>query len=126
MSRIVLDAGAFIGIDRGDRAVAALLRVIWEEGLPVLSSAAVVAQVWRGGSAQARLARVLAGVDVRALNPEDAKRTGILLARSKTADVVDGHVALLVGGGDRVLTSDPKDIETLLAAREVSATVIRV
>ncbi len=126
MSRIVLDAGAFIGIDRGDRAVAALLRVIWEEGLPILSSAAVVAQVWRGGSAQARLARVLAGVEVRALNPEDAKRTGFLLALSKTADVVDGHVALLVGGGDRVLTSDPKGIEALLAAREVSATVIRV
>lgn len=126
MSRIVLDAGAFIGIDRGDRAVAALLRVIWEEGLPVLSSAAVVAQVWRGGSEQDRLARVLAGVDVRALDPQDARRTGVLLARSKTADVVDGHVALLVGGGDRVLTSDPNDIETLLAAREVSATVIRV
>lgn len=126
MSRIVLDAGAFIGIDRGDRALAALLRVIWEEGLPVLSSAAAVAQVWRGGSAQARLARVVAGVDVRALDAEDAKRTGTLLARSKTADVVDGHVALLVRGGDRVLTSDPKDIEALLAAREVSATVVRV
>lgn len=126
MSRVVLDAGAFIGIDRGDRAVAALLRVIWEEGLPVLSSAAAVAQVWRGGSAQARLARVLAGVDVRALSPEDAKRTGMLLARSNTADVVDGHMALLVGSGDRVLTSDPQDIEMLLAARKVSATVIRV
>ena len=126
MSRVVLDTGAFIGIDRGDRSVAALLRVAWEEGLPVLTSAGVLAQVWRGGGAQARLARVLAGVDVRALDPADARRTGTLLARSKTADVVDGHVALLVGGGDRVLTSDPNDIEALLAARKVSATVVRV
>jgi hypothetical protein len=65
-------------------------------------------------------------VDVRALDPDDAKRTGMLLARSKTSDVVDGHVALLVREGDRVLTSDPKDIDALLSAREVSARIVRV
>jgi hypothetical protein len=65
-------------------------------------------------------------VDVRALDPDDARRTGMLPARSKTADVVDGHATLLVGGGDRVLTSDPKAIEALLSARVVSATIVTV
>ncbi len=106
--------------------MAALLRVAWQEGLPVLTSAGVVAQVWRGGGAQARLARVLAGVEVHALDPDDARRTGALLARSRTADVVGGHLSLLVRAGDRVLTSDPGDIDALLATREVSASVVRV
>ena len=52
-----------------------------------------------------------------------ARRAGELLAKTRTQDVVD---ALLVGrarDGDTVLTSDPDDIETLLAAAGVRATV---
>ena len=41
-------------------------------------------------------------------------------------DVVDGHVALLVTADDTVLTSDPEDIQRLLDARSVSATLARI
>jgi hypothetical protein len=48
------------------------------------------------------------------------------LALSKTADVVDGHLGLIVQSGDTVLTSDAEDIKKILAARKVGATVRRV
>lgn len=115
-----------MAVDRGDRAVGALLRVAWQEGFPVLTCAGVVAQAWRGGSAQARLARALAGIDVRALDHDGARHTGVLLGQSNTADVVDAHLALLVHAGDHVVTSDPDDILALLASRKVAATVVRV
>ena len=126
MTGVVLDAGALVAIDRGDRAIGAMLRVAWELGVPVRTSAAAVAQVWRSGSRQARLARVLSGVDSAPLDLDEARAIGTLLARNASADVVDAHVARLVHPGDRVLTSDPDDIAALLRTREVEAAVVRV
>ncbi len=123
---VVLDAGALIAVDRGDRAVGAMLRVLQQRAMPVVSSAAVVAQVWRGQARQANVARVLAGVDVRPLGPDDGRAVGELLARARTADVVDGHVALLVPQGGTVVTSDPSDLRALLRARQVPAHVVSV
>ena len=93
---LVLDAGGLIAVDRLDRAVGAMLRVAQQEKLPVRTSAAVVAQVWRNGSLQANLARVLAGVDAATLDGATGRSVGEILALSKTADVVDGHLGLVV------------------------------
>ncbi|MCB9686155.1 MAG: hypothetical protein H6735_14030 [Alphaproteobacteria bacterium] len=125
MSHLVLDAGALVAVDRGDRRVGAMLRVAWEAKVPLRASAGVVAQVWRGGPRQARLARVLAGVDVRALDAADARRVGALLALTGASDVVDAHGALDVAPGDRVLTSDPDDLGRALEALGVEATIVR-
>jgi hypothetical protein len=122
--RAVLDAGAFVAIEKRDRSLGAMLRVLQQRRVPLETSSAVVAQVWRDGRRQALLARLLSGVDVRALAPGDDRRTGELLALAKTADVADAHLALGIEDGDRVLTSDPDDIERLLDARGVDATVI--
>lgn len=103
-----------------------MLRVVQEARLPVRTSAAVVAQVWRNGGRQANLARVLAGVEVRSLDGRDGRRAGELLASTGTADVVDAHLTLLARPDDRVLTSDPGDIGRLLAARGIGADVVRV
>lgn len=124
--RVVLDAGALIAVDRRDRAVGAMLRVAQQRRLPVVSSAAVVAQVWRDGARQANLARVLAGVRAEGLGPDDGRRLGVLLGAASTTDVVDAHVASLVEAGDVVLTSDPDDLGLLLATRRVTAEVRRV
>ena len=59
MSGISLDAGALIAIERGDPEVRALLRQAAERGLEVHVVPEVVAQVWRGGSRQARLSAFL-------------------------------------------------------------------
>ena len=118
---IVLDAGGLIAIDNNDRRVGALLKIAHRERIPVRTSAAVVAQAWRDGARQANLARTLAGINIVRVDTVVGRRIGELLARSGTADVVDGHVALLTDPGDIVITSDRSDIERLLESRSVSA-----
>jgi hypothetical protein len=122
--RAVLDAGALVAVERRDRRVGAMLRVLQQRRVPLATSSAVVAQVWRDDRKQALLARLLSGVDVRALAPGDDRRTGELLALARTDDVVDAHLVLGIEDGDRVFTSDPADINRLLEARRIDATVV--
>ncbi|BAK36431.1 hypothetical protein MLP_34170 [Microlunatus phosphovorus NM-1] len=123
---LVLDAGALIRTDRGDARIGARLRVAQQHRIRVVSSVAVVAQVWRSGTRQARLARVLRGIAIGEIDDEESRRIGELLGLSRTADIADAHLALVVRPGDLVLTSNPDDIEHLLAVRGVSASVERV
>lgn len=123
--KAVLDAGAFIAVERRDRRVGAMLRVLHERRVPLRTSAAVVAQVWRDGRKQALLAKVLEGVAVVGLSPNDDRRTGELLGRARRHDVIDAHLALCVGAGDEVLTSDVDELRRLLAARGVDAVLVR-
>ncbi|MCW2863631.1 MAG: hypothetical protein JWP48_5339 [Actinoallomurus sp.] len=60
------------------------------------------------------------------LNDEVDRRIGELLRDSGTSDVVDGHVALLAGPGDRVVTSDPGDLGRLLKTRGVRVDIHRI
>lgn len=124
--RVILDAGAFVAVDKRDRRVGAMLRVLQQANIPLRTSSAVVAQVWRDGRKQAALARILSAVGTRALAPGDDKRTGELLAAAKQNDVIDAHLALLVEDGNRVLTSDPEDLERLLDARGITAELVDV
>ena len=121
--KAVLDAGALVAVDRRDRMIGAQLRVLQRQGTPIRVSSAVVGQVWRDGRKQANLARVLAGVGVEALDTDDGRRIGELLAVAASTDVVDAHVALMAAHADLILTSDPGDIHQLLQARGVSARV---
>jgi predicted nucleic acid-binding protein len=121
---LVLDAGAFIAIERRDRAVIARLVRAHEDGEPVVTSAAVVAQVLRNRARQVTLERVLTGIDELPLDSDAARRVGQLLASSRTSDVVDAALALLAQHGDEVMTSDPKDLRTLLPKRSVKITSV--
>jgi hypothetical protein len=118
---LVLDAAGLIAVDRRNQWVRGLLLVSQHQGVAVRTSSAVVAQVWHDGARQANLARVLGGVQIAALDPATGRRIGELLARTASADVVDGHVAMLVETGDTVLTSDPGDLAGLLRSRGVAA-----
>ncbi len=122
----VLDAGALIAIDKRDRRVGAMLRLLQRDGVPVRTSAGAVAQAWRSGRRQANLARVLPGLDVAALDETAGKRVGELLGANGTNDLVDAHVALLTEPGGRILTSDEPDIAALLRTRRVEAAILRV
>jgi predicted nucleic acid-binding protein len=54
---------------------------------------------------------------VISLNEERGHRVGRLLAKAKTADVVDACVVVLaIERGGLVLTSDPVDLRRLIAA----------
>jgi hypothetical protein len=123
---VVLDAGALVAIDRRDRRVGAMLRVLQLAHTPIRASAGVVGQVWRNGAQEANLARMLAGVAVVDLDLAAAKRVGELLRHSRSSDVIDAHVASLVRSGDSLLTSDPNDLKVLLNARNISANIVHV
>ena len=124
---LVLDAGALLAVEhRDDIVVRRLLNEADASSDRVLTSAGVVAQVWRNGSRQARLARMLASIEIWPLGHTAARRVGELLAISRSRDIVDAHVALLVHDGDLILTSDPRDIGRLLGSLHVAASVIQV
>jgi predicted nucleic acid-binding protein len=111
---VVLDAGAFIALERGAASVRGYVLLADRGHAALATSAAVVAQIWRGGNRQARLARLLASdlVTELALDSEASRRIGLLAAAAPGArDVVDGHVAVIALDADAVvLTSDPEDI----------------
>ena len=121
---LILDAGALIAIERRDRNLISRLVAAHEDGERVRTSAAVVAQVWRNGARQATLARVLAGIEEVPLLSEQAREIGLLLATTRSSDVVDGAVAVIARSGDEVLTSDPTDLRTLLRGRHVRVTTV--
>lgn len=123
---LVLDAGALVAVERGARAVARQLELAVRARAELRTCTAVIAQVWRDGARQARLAHLLRNVVIVPLAEPDDRRTGELLRRAGTADVVDAHLALLAMPGDVVLTSDPADIEHLLLVRECAADVVAV
>jgi predicted nucleic acid-binding protein len=115
MAALVFDSGALIALERGDRVVGALLAEAARAGVEAVTSSACVAQVWRDPARQARLARGLAGFLECPLDASDARHGGSLMARTGTCDVVDAAIATLAKDGDTILTSDPRDIERLLA-----------
>lgn len=123
---LVLDGGALIGIDRDDRRTAGLVELGRRAGATLITVAPVVAQVWRGGARQARLARVPAMIEVLPTSLPDARDAGVLLGETGTSDVVDALVALAAMPGDQLLTSDPDDLGLLTARRGLPVTVVRV
>ena len=124
MIALILDAGALIAVDRGDRAMNDLIQDAPRAGRPVRTNPNAVAQVWRNGAKQSRLARLLRDVKIQPLTREDGYRAGELLGTTRTKDVVDATVALLVRAADEVYTSDPADLRKLCEATGFKAVVI--
>ncbi|CAN5558447.1 hypothetical protein BH24CHL9_BH24CHL9_13310 [soil metagenome] len=124
MSALVLDAGALVAIDRDDRETVSLVAVARADGFDLRTNGGVVAQAWRDGARQARLARLLRATDRREIGESVGRSAGGLLGRSGSSDVVDATVVLLADAGDRIVTSDPSDIARLADAAGSSATIV--
>lgn len=125
MSALVLDAGALVAVDRGDRALLAMLRTEHTRGKDVRTNAMVVSQVWRDGRGrQAQLASLLSRVDVRAVDDDMGRAAGVLVAAAGTADPIDATVVLVARPGDTILTSDPRDIRRLVDAARVPVAIV--
>ena len=113
---LTLDAGALIAIERLDRRALALLEEVGRAPGQVIIPSGVLAQVWRDGRRQARLARLVRATEtvVQALDEAQAQAVGVLLGRSGSTDVVDAQVALCARrAGGRVATTDPTDLWSL-------------
>jgi hypothetical protein len=82
------------------------------ERTPLVTSAGVVAQVWRGGSrAQVPIAFVLRRTMVIDLTNGVARVLGRMLGATGTTDIVDAHVVLLARErGWSVISSDAGDL----------------
>jgi hypothetical protein len=114
---VTYDTGAVVAADRGERRMWARLRALLRLREVPTAPAPVVAQAWRGGSRQARLARLLVGCDIEPLDNDQARQVGQLLARAAVADIVDGAVTEgALRRRDLVISSDPEDLKALAAS----------
>lgn len=124
---LVLDAGAFIAVERDDRDVVALIKRERLAKRAPITHGGVIGQVWRGGSGrQARLALLLAGIEVTPLDDALGRRAGALLRSSKTKDVIDAALVLLARDGDGILTSDAEDLIPLARAAGADVEIMTV
>lgn len=112
---VVLDAGAFIAAERRDGTMVALIRLFTEAKTPLVTSAGVVAQVWRGGAGrQVPVAYLLRRTIVVDLGRVVARTLGRMLGESGSKDAVDAHVAFLARQRNwPILTSDPEDLRAI-------------
>jgi len=116
MSGVTFDAGGLVALDRNDRRVIVLLARAAELGARVTLPATALAQAIRRPARQARLSRLLRQPKTAliALDGPDATQVGILLAASRTTDIVDAHVVICARRhADPIVTSDPDDLERI-------------
>jgi len=113
---IVLDAGALIALDRGDKRMIALLDRALAQGRAIRVPAGVVGQAWRNSRDQVTLARFLRSeeVEIVPLDEQLARACGELCGAANSSDIIDASVVILARGRrDPIVTSDPEDLRRL-------------
>jgi hypothetical protein len=114
---LILDSGALVAAERGERAMWRRLKGALQAGEPPTTHGGVVAQVWRGGSGpQAALARALTGVEVAALDANLGRSAGVLLGTAGLRDAIDAALVCLARDDDVIVTGDVGDIARLVEA----------
>ena len=120
MTTFVLDTGALIALERGDRRLWARLYTTDGVGGAQVSAGAI-AQAWRGSPRQAPLARAIKLSDEVPLDGQIARKAGALCGQTGTVDMIDASVAVTAAQAARhdyvsLVTSDRRDIGPLLDA----------
>jgi predicted nucleic acid-binding protein len=116
MTGATLDTGALIALESGSTRMAVLVEEALASRAELVIPAGVVAQAWRGGGRQARIARLLrtSNTSIISLDAKMALRVGARCATTRTADIVDVSVAICARDrGQPVVTSDPDDIAAI-------------
>jgi hypothetical protein len=119
---VVFDAGALMAFERADRAVVALVARTLQHRRRIWVPAPVVAQTWRDGRTQARLAMLLGSglVEVVPLDDLLARKAGQLCGVRGTADLADAAVAMVaLERGLPVATSHAGDLRRLAPRLEL-------
>ena len=113
MSGLTLDAGALIAHERGDRRVELVLQDEVANLGRIAIPAGVLAQVFRDGSRQARLGKLLdlEATEIVPLDDIAARIIGRMCAVTGASDVVDASVVLCARMRRQlVVTSDRDDL----------------
>lgn len=121
---IVLDAGALIALDRGDKRMLALLDRALAQGRVFRVPAGVVGQAWRDGRVQVTLARFLRSLEVEILPLDEqlARSCGELCGVTQSADIIDASVVMLARERrEPIVTSHPNDLRRLDPAAQIIA-----
>jgi hypothetical protein len=116
MKGLTLDTGALIAVERRDRNVEVLLRRAREHKIEIAIPAGVLAQAWRDGRRQVRLAKLVATehVTIEPLDDLRARQSGQLCGVTRTTDVIDASVVLCARSRNHsIVTSDPDDMRRL-------------
>jgi len=114
---ITYDTGALIAADRGEHRMWSRHRALLARQEVPTVPAPVLAQGWRGGARQARLAKFLVGCRVEPLDNTQARAVGGIAALAETTDIVDTTVVEgALRRGDLVVSSDPDDLRSIAAA----------
>ncbi len=119
---IVLDAGALIALDRGDKRMIALLHRALAQGRAFRVPAGVVGQAWRDGRVQVTLARFLRSeeVEIVPLDEQLARSCGELCGAANSPDIIDASVVILARERrDPIVTSDPNGLRRLDPSAQV-------
>jgi hypothetical protein len=113
---IVLDTGALIALDRGDKRMIALLHRALAQGRTFRVPVGVVGQAWRNGRVQVTLARFLRSEEVEIVPLDDllARACGELCGVASASDVIDASVVIIARERrDPIVTSDPGNLRRL-------------
>lgn len=112
---VVLDSGAFIALERRSGTMVQLAQRFVAARTPLVTSAGVVAEVWRGGGErQMPIAFLLRRTTVVDLTYAVARLLGRMMGATGSSDPVDAHVVHLAR--ERawpVLSSDLDDLARL-------------
>ncbi len=121
---MILDAGFLVSVDRGEEASRVMLTALHRSRTPLHTTHPVVAQVWRDGARQARLAAFLKTVTIHAL--DEGRAVGRLLALARTTDVVGAHLVVVAARlRDTVLTGNTGDLNRVADTLGTSRPPIR-
>jgi predicted nucleic acid-binding protein len=113
---LVLDTGALIALERGDKRMIALLHRALAQRRAFRVPSGVVGQAWRNGRVQVTLARFLRSEEVEIVPLDDqlARSCGELCGAARASDVIDASVVMLAREWQAlIVTSDPDDIRRL-------------
>jgi len=116
---LVLDAQGLVQLAAGDPAVRALVQTAHQRYDNVVTAASTLAEVLRGGAADARMHRVLQRVTVASIDKAVGRKAGELLGATGLSghrcavDAMLAAVALAQPRPALLLTSDPDDMARL-------------
>ncbi len=120
---MILDTGFLISVHRGEDSARFTITAANRTGKALHTTHPVVAQVWRDGSRQARLASFLRTVSVHPF--DDGPTVGRILGLSGSADVVDTHLVIVaLRINDDILTGDPDDLGNVASSLGAAAPTI--
>jgi predicted nucleic acid-binding protein len=120
MAVLVLDAGVLIAHERRDRTAEAWLARAADEAVELVVAAPTIAEIWRNGARQARIARLLSACRIIGCDRALARNAGELLGQTGSRSTLDAIViATAQHMSGAALTDDLDDLRPLASAAGV-------